>query len=650
MPDGKIVPKPAQISYQYLPPQNGQQQNNNQRGPKVGRDSLQSSNYQVVAAPPSSYAPQPPKQKKTAQNGMSGSSGTRRPSGSNIPKNNKNQPQQQQQYQNAKYMQQQNVQTVPNMHTQNQKNPTNQQQMIANQPNNDAYKQNVLNFINFASHLGAQMVSQQAQKPQMQSTDVMYGTKEGQKSYENYAYQGPSSGQYPTDINMYLQSQAQTNSAQHTHQVQQQAAQPTNYNNPQVQNQVMAAPMNFQYGQSNTRPQIQGGQQQSSVQNQATVFQQNFGNAVQFPGSQNNPVSTNSYSQASQQTLPQNYVIVSSPQESTANTRPLSNMNFDPQSQMMKNIFNTQAQIETPSYDANAQIKHQNFGNQNQESQTYITPDGQQISFVNTAQHSPVTYSMQQNIQQQQIDNQNASPTVQTGYGQPGDQKVYVSYQNPQDLSASYAQSNTASATQAGQQNEQTQYRNIQPQSLLTSVQNPYAGQLAGQSNGQQVAYRVQSQASAGSQSTEPASAYSYVNEQPSYLSTGQKQDSSSGGGKLIYATSSAKQIHYSSSGQGYATPQLKNNEELPSPYAQFSGSSSSYKFDSEDDDDAEYTKQSSSGQLADKQQAKEDNDEDSDEEGDEETSYKVVYIPLDILKNILNNNSVENQRSDKAS
>ncbi|KAG8183515.1 hypothetical protein JTE90_003865 [Oedothorax gibbosus] len=597
-PDGKLVPKPGQISYQYLS-QNGQRGSSKARGLP--------SNYQVIELPPS-FVSRPKQNKKSARNSVSGSA-SRRPTIKN------NNPQPQLQYQNAKFMQQPNVQHAISV---SQRNPN--QQIVTNRPaNNDAYQQSVLNFINFATHLGSQMVAQQhdnTRKNQLQSTDVVFGTPESAKMLPSYVVQSPSpSNDAQSRINMYSQSPSQGNNAQ---QIQQQA---TGYTMPQMQStQVLQAPVNFQYGHSRHQVQ-QAGQQQASVQNQAQV-QQNLAPTAQFPETQKNAAQATAYFQ---QTLPQNYVVVSTPQESGANIRSLNNAHFD--QQVLKNVFNTQAQVEIPNYNTNAQIKSQNYVNPNQEGQTYITSDGQQIQFASLSQTSPVTYPTQQNLQQQVV-NQNPSLNIQT----QGNQKYFYSYQNhPQDLSTSYAssanhaQSNNAAVSPVSQQNDQTQYRSLQ----APSQNNGYSGEASGQ----QVAYKIQPQPSLESQQAEPAS---YTYGQPSYPSSGQKQESSPGaGGKLIYATSSAKEIHYSSSGQGYSNPPQKNNED-----SYFSDSSSSYKVADEDDDVDSSTSD----------QAIEDGDDESEDNGEEETSYKVVYIPLDILKGILNNNnSLDLRRSDKA-
>ncbi|GFT12050.1 hypothetical protein NPIL_174511 [Nephila pilipes] len=66
---------------------------------------------------------------------------------------------------------------------------------------------------------------------------------------------------------------------------------------------------------------------------------------------------------------------------------------------------------------------------------TYVTANGQQVTFANVADASPVTYRTQQNGHQNNPNSQQATvTTIQSNLGQSRNQNVYVSHQSSQDL------------------------------------------------------------------------------------------------------------------------------------------------------------------------------------------------------------------------
>ncbi|GFW39050.1 uncharacterized protein TNCV_1830421 [Trichonephila clavipes] len=634
MPDGQIIPKPAQASYHYVgnAPKQSHQRNSKPRGTVTTGETEET--YQIVVPPPPSFI-QEQRQMKMHKNGR------------NAGKEQRGSSQTSQQNQPPKYFHQNDrTQTVSVMQLPNQRN----------QQTNEAHKQNVANFLTFATQLGADVLSQQrgGQKSnQAMSTNVQYRQPEVQNVQETYVMQVP-----PTqDGRTYTQTQMQHISVSqmpHHAPKNNNPVQQTNYNGPQIQYQSTPASTTVQYVQtSNIRQPNQGIVQQTGVQNQPTMLQQNVGGTVHFPGNQNsNPVATNSYNQSPPQVGNQNYQFVN--QQSNVQLVPAKN--YETQTQT---IYVPQPVVEATGHDGNRQPIQQNYGIQS--SQTYVTADGQQITFANVADASPVTYRNQQNGHQNNPNSQQATITnVQSNFGQSGNQNIYVSHQNSQDLTTL---PQYASPVQNGQQIITPQQAANHPYQGMSNNQNVYENQ-----NGQ-TAYRNQPQAPQG-QSEQTA--YSYANTQPNYVSSPQsnqdryanaapvavnyqesqyeystqssrnekkmpEQESthSTGAGQLIYASSSAKQINYTPSVQD--STQVKANTDQS--YVSFPNSGSS-STSSTDASGSAYAKQSTSGQSNDEQQS---STQDSENDGEEETSYKVVYIPLDILKNILSN-SVENQ------
>ncbi|GIY26794.1 uncharacterized protein CDAR_530171 [Caerostris darwini] len=765
MPDGQIVPKPTPSNYQYISnmPAQGYQQNSKNRGMVMTGETDET--YQVMVPPPPSFI-QEQKQIKMMKNGVNGRN----------PVAVKEQRPSQILVQNSapKYFQQNdNGQTMSLMQLQNQRNPLTQQQMISNVQTGEMQKQNVANFLNFATQLGSEVLSQQRGRQnnlhssQASLADVKYALSDGQKAQDAYVMQVPSS-QDQMNGQVYAQDQTQLNSAsQNSHILQKSnTVQQNNYNTQQYQHSSASAPVQYLQTQ-NIRQSNQRVPSQAGSQNQATKLQQNAGGAIYFPGNQNNPSQT-SYIQLTQQNGNQNYPEITSQQaanhnyQSMASQKSAQNVQLMPAKnyeQQTENNYAQQPTIELLNHDASVQTMQSNYGIQNE--QSYVTADGHPINFANAAQATPVTYRSQQNGYQniqntQQNGYQNNPNTQQTGYQsspntqqngyqsntntqqngyqnnqntqqngyqnnqntqqngyqsntnsqqnghqnsqntqqntqqnvhqspvESGNQNVYVSHQNSQDLGQTFATAVSlpqhASSTQNHQQMSSSHQTNSQTSASLSNNQNGYANL-----NGQ-VVYKNQPEAYTGHNGASIESgAYTYGITQPTYTTpvqtsqmkyststpasnnyqeyqyeystqnkrgerklSDQEPVSSTNGGQIIYASSSAKQINYTPSIQ--ESLQLQGNAGQPSAYVSLP---SNYKSDSSSSgvvtSKIAHAKQSQTSFSNDESSEATGQDSNSDEE-DEETSYKVVYIPLDILKNILGN-SVDNQRSDKSS
>ncbi|GBM43814.1 hypothetical protein AVEN_225705-1 [Araneus ventricosus] len=663
MPDGQIVPK-AQASYQYVSaaPAQPQQRNPKSRGPVMTGETADT--YQVVVPPPPSFA-QDQKQEKPSKNGVSGRTMVAAKEQRGYVQNP------QQNYPPKYHHQNDRTQSASLVQFQNQRNPSGQQHVASNQQGGEAHRQNVANFLNFATHLGTEVLSHHRggqknlyfNQPPAAAADAHQGSHGMQKAQETYVMQAPPSQDQSNGFT-YAQAQVQQSSAPQGQQVSQKAnvAQHNMHNVPQMQYQSTPAPQPVQYVQaSNVRQSNQG---QAGNQNQATSVQQSMGSAVYFPGNQNNPSQITGHIQSSQQAGNQNYQLM---QQGAPNVQLIPAKNYEPQTQIM---YAPQPVIEMPSQGTNTQAIHPNYGMAVQSGPAYVV-DGHQVSFANAGHVSPPTFQTQQNYQ-------NSQQVPQSQVEQARSQNMYASHQNAQDAGSSYPANGNhqqhISSVQHGQQqiNSQQPVRQSSPNSA--SNQNEHANQ-----NGQPT-YRNQPQTYAGhnAQSYETG-AYTYASTQPTYSPTAQsnhakyatptpassnyqeyqyeysteghrdetklpQQESASpnNGGQVIYASSSAKQINYTPSAQ--ESGQSQNNPDQSSAYVSFP---SSYKPESSQGDavssESTYAKQAQSGHSSEVQLRATSEDEDV------ETSYKVVYIPLDILKNILSN-SVENQRVEKSS
>ncbi|GIY32362.1 uncharacterized protein CEXT_691651 [Caerostris extrusa] len=765
MPDGQIVPKPAPSNYQYISnmPAQGYQQNSKNRGMVMTGETDET--YQVMVPPPPSFI-QEQKQMKMIKNGVNGRNPVvvkeQRPG--QIPLQNSA----------PKYFQQNdNAQTMSLMQLQNQRNPLTQQQMVSNVQAGEMQKQNVANFLNFATQLGSEVLSQQRGRQnnlhssQASLADIKYALSDGQKAQDSYVMQVPSS-QDQMNGQVYAQDQTQLNSAsQNSHILQKSnTIQQNNYNTQQYQHSPASAPVQYLQTQ-NIRQSNQRVPSQAGSQNQANKFQQNAGGAIYFPGNQNNPSQT-SYIQLAQQNGNQNYPEITSQQAANQNYQSMASQKSAQNVQLMpaknyeqqtENNYAQQPTIELLNHDASVQSMQSNYGIQNE--QSYVTADGHPINFANAAQAAPVTYRSQQNGYQniqntqqngyqnnpntqqngyqsspntqqngyqsntntqqngyqnnqnaQQNGYQNNQNTQQNGYQsntnsqqnghqnsqitqqntqqnvhqspvESGNQNVYVSHQNSQDLGQTFATAVSlpqyASSSQNNQQISSSHQTNSQTSASLSNNQNGYTNL-----NGQ-VVYKNQPETYTGHNGASiESAAYTYGITQPTHTTpvqisqmkyststpasnnyqeyqyeystqnkrgerklSDQEPVSSTNGGQIIYASSSAKQINYTPSIQ--ESLQLQGNAGQPSAYVSLP---SNYKSDSSSSgvvtSKIAHTKQSQTSFSNDESSEATGQDSNSDEE-DEETSYKVVYIPLDILKNILGN-SVDNQRSDKSS
>ncbi|GIY26790.1 uncharacterized protein CDAR_530151 [Caerostris darwini] len=278
------------------------------------------------------------------------------------------------------------------------------------------------------------------------------------------------------------------------------------------------------------------------------------------------------------------------------------------------------------------------------------------------------TNFQQNGHQNSQITQQNTQQNVHRSPVESGNQNVYVSHQNSQDLGQTFATAVSlpqhVSSSQNHQQISSSHLTNSQTSASLSNNQNGYTNL-----NGQ-VVYKDQPEAYTGHNGASiESSAYTYGIIQPTHTTpvqtcqmkyststpasnnyqeyeyeystqnkrgerklSDQEPVSSTIGGQIIYASSSAKQINCTPSIQ--ESLQLQGNGGQPSAYVSLP---SNYKSDSSTSglvtSKIAYTKQSQTSFSNDESSEATGQDSNSDEE-DEEISYKVVYIPLDILKN----------------
>ncbi|KAF8774868.1 hypothetical protein HNY73_017375 [Argiope bruennichi] len=668
MPDGQIVPK-AQASYQYVSnaPAQLQQQHSKSRGSVMTGESEET--YQVVVPPPASFS-QDQKQTKTLKNGGNGRvmiaakdqrSFVQNPQHNHPPKHH---------HQNDR------SQSASLVQFQNQRNPSGQQHTVSNQQVGESHKQNVANFLNLATHLGTEALSQHrgGQRNlyfnQPQVAHAQHGSHEMHQVQETYVMQVPSSQDHSSS---FTHSHVQ-HSAPQAQQISQKAnfAQHNVYNAPHMQYQPTPASHPVQYIQTSTvRQPNQADAAQVGIQNQATLAQQSVGSTIYFSGNQNHPSQATGHEQLSQQAGNQKYQLI---QQSAQNLQLIPAKNYESQTQA---TYAPQSGIEISGQATNAQANHPNYGMAVQNGQTYVV-DGHQISFANAAHASPSTFQTQQNGHQNYP---NSQQVPHSHMEQARNQNMHASRQNVQEAGPSYSAAGNQQQYIASVQNGQQQ---INPQqSISQSSTNAASNSNTHVNQNGQITYRNQPQTYEGhnapSYETGP---YTYASTQPTYSSstqsshikyatptsansnyqgyqyeyaaqnhqderklTEQETAPSTNGGQLIYASSSAKQINYTPSAQDSAKSQ--NNPDQSSAYVSFP---STYKSESSQGEavnsESTYAKQAQSSHSGGEQPRT--TGENSEDE-DVETSYKVVYIPLDILKNILSN-SVENQRVEKSS
>lgn len=517
LPDGQALPKPKHATYHYVghANQNRPQTNNPRNNKNRGYTTAKSTATSPVAIPLPS-PPQPKKTEKLPKLTVSQINSHLRSSQSTFQKNRgagNTQPNQSQKPPQQTFEQSQQMHQV--QYVKQQKNPTIQQQNVQSQQALSNHKQNVANFVNFATNLGASILSQQQNQPvilptQPPSSGFAFQNQPNHKIQENFSSQKSLLSNHKLNNGIVFQHQVpnlqsiqlhygqhlpnnlashnnngyaahlqqlpqQSQTSSHSHQQQDQAQQQTLTTSP-VQNQYLSA--------STLRPNTQatqGANIQNTAQfsgNQAQVLQQNGLNNLRTQSNQNNVVLLNNYNSQIQQSNQQNYASSTTPQQPTPapqvgssyEMQTLSKSTISSQQQQeQQQPQQQQQQTSGTEYGLNSHNLQTSYINQNHANQQNynLNVEGHQDSFPNSAQASLTSYPSSQVLQTNPYSIQNTQASV----GQLSDPLAYFQYQTAQDLPLTYAslfnqgQAGYIASTQNGQHNE----------AALTGVDQSYA-------------------------------------------------------------------------------------------------------------------------------------------------------------------------------
>lgn len=527
LPDGQALQKPKHATYHYVghgiqnAPRQNSQRSNKARRPLTGKSSTSSH----VAIPP----PTVPQQKKIAKPPKltaSQLSSHIRNTQVNLPKNRghaisqQNQPPQKS---HSPHTFEQTQQMHQIQYLRQQRNPTYPQQNIQLQQASN-HKQNIANFVNFATNLGATLVSSQQQNqpvilPTQPPSAFTFQNQPNHKIQDSFLSQKSLLSNHKLNNGAVFQHQVPVLSNTQVHYAQVLPNNLANHNNngfpahhqiaqqPQVnfqsqeqqeqaqqQTQTTTSPENqyipAQSIRSNTQT-SKGTDIQNGVQfppHQAHLYQQNTGNSLHGQGSQNNVVLLNNFNSQIHPNNHQNYATSTTPQQPTPAPHVIT-------------AYDTQTQPKT--YEAQTMPK-------TYESQTIQkTYESQNLQKTYEAQSLPKTYETQ---------------TIPKTYETQTLPKPYDTQVLPKSIiSVQQQQQQLPSPQQQQQQQQQHQQSGSEYNLNSQTIQNTYISQNQdAQQNynlnaqGQQVSFPNNVQSQALGYPSSPTSAFSIQNPQTS--------------------------------------------------------------------------------------------------------------------------------------